>query len=350
MTKIEGLENLINLKTLNLSNNDISDITPLSFNTSLTFLDLRKNTKIDANKENYSGERLEALNKIGEILDRRGTIYLDTEKLKLFSNYTKLDLASQGLTNLDCLEGIINLKELNLNYNNLTLEDSKSKEILKSMTKLETLNIEGNCIIDLSPINELKNLKTMTMHNANRNGNCNLQEIEDIISNLKSFRADQNTINTLINCNKSKITKLYFTNIEINTLPDLSIFPNLEELGLAENSKYANIDKSIISKLEKIKILKLSNMHNKMIDFSKLINLKELDLSNNRLWSEDLENLRVLKNNINLTLNLKNNAIIDTTALLELNSNTKIDLSGNINLSQNSKNTLKEIFGNNVTF
>ena len=74
ITKIEGLENLTNLKRLYLDNNNVEDITPLSANTSLTLLSLLGNSQIDGNRSNYTGERLEALNKIGEILDRGGTI------------------------------------------------------------------------------------------------------------------------------------------------------------------------------------------------------------------------------------------------------------------------------------
>ena len=87
-----------------------------------------------------------------------------------------------------------------------------------------------------------------------------------------------------------------------------------------------------------------------MIDFSKLTNLTDLNLSNNTLWSEDLENLKALKNNTNLTLDLSNNAIIDASALLVLNPNTKINLKGNINLSQESKTALSNHFKSNVTF
>ena len=87
-----------------------------------------------------------------------------------------------------------------------------------------------------------------------------------------------------------------------------------------------------------------------MFDFSKLTNLKSLNLNKNSLWSEELENLKALKNNTNLTISLENNSIIDTSALLELNSNTKIRLTGNINLSQDSKDKLKEKFKSNVTF
>ena len=91
-------------------------------------------------------------------------------------------------------------------------------------------------------------------------------------------------------------------------------------------------------------------MHNKVIDFSKLTNLRNLSLLNCSLWSEDLEKLKTLKNNTNLVINLSNNAIVDATALLELNPSTRIDLKGNVNLSQDSKDKLKTRFGDNVKF
>ncbi len=102
--KIESLENLVNLKELYLRNNQISDITPLSKNTSLTTLDLKGNSQIDGNKSNYTYERLEKLNKIGEILDRGGEINADIDKLGLFTNYKILDLSNQNLTTLEPIE------------------------------------------------------------------------------------------------------------------------------------------------------------------------------------------------------------------------------------------------------
>ena len=87
-----------------------------------------------------------------------------------------------------------------------------------------------------------------------------------------------------------------------------------------------------------------------MIDFSNLTNLTYLNLNSNSLWTEDLENLKALKNNTNLSIDLSNNSIIDATALLELNSNIRINLKGNVNLSQDSKDKLIDKFGNNVTF
>ena len=89
-------------------------------------------------------------------------------------------------------------------------------------------------------------------------------------------------------------------------------------------------------------------MHAKNIDFSKLTSLTTLTLERTGLWTEDLVSLKALKNNEDLTIDLRNNSIIDAEALLELKPSTKIYLSGNINLTQDSKNKLKERFGSNV--
>ena len=87
-----------------------------------------------------------------------------------------------------------------------------------------------------------------------------------------------------------------------------------------------------------------------MIDFSNLTKLNNLTLTNNALWSEDLEKLRTLKSNVNLTLDLRVNSIIDASALLELNLSTIIDLRNNVNLSTESKHNLTKKFGTNVTY
>ena len=347
ITKIEGVENLTNLETLNLENNNIEDITPLSANAKLMTLNLKTNPQIDGNRSNYTGEKLEALNKIGEILDRGGTINLDVDKLGLFTNYKVLDLSSQGLTSLEPLEGLTELTYLNLNNNNLTLEDQQSRDILAAMESLGELNVSNNKISNLSCINELKNLTKLS---ASGNSNTfKLKDIENIISNLTILRISETTLNTINECNIEKVTKLYLNNSNITKLPDLSKFTKLVTLDIRGNP-IKNFEE--VEKIQSLSILFISslNLHGRMIDFSQLTNLTNLDLSNNTLWSEDLENLKALKNNTNLTINLRNNSIIDATALLELNPNTKINLTGNINLSQESKDKLKARFGNNVTF
>lgn len=238
---------------------------------------------------------------------------------------------------------------MNLSSNKLTLEDEKSRNILASMKKLEVLYINNNQITNLSCISELKNLRRLY---ANGNSNTfNLKDIENLISNLLGLTISQTTLNTINECKVENITQLYIYNSNITHLPDLSKFTELKILDVRGNNinNYEEIEN--ITSLTYLDISNQGNrLHENMIDFSKLTNLTNLSLSNNTLWSEDLENLKALKNNTNLTINLSNNSIIDATALLELNLNTKINLSNNINLSQDSKDRLRAHFGNNVTF
>ena len=345
ISDISMLKSLKNLKVLSLNNNNISDITSLSNNTNLYTLNLKGNKEIDGDRSNYTGERLEALNKIGEILDRGGTINLDIDKLGLFTNYKSLDLSGQNLTTLEPLEGLTELTNLNLANNQITLEDEKSQNILKNMTKLTVLRINANKLKTITPINNLKNLYALSLIG----NNINLVEIEDIISNLSSLMISTESLKTILNCDAEKITELNVNASSLTEIPDLSKFTKLVKINF-NGSNISNIDTlSNVTSLQDL-ILSNNNLHGRMIDFSKLTNLTNLDLSGNTLWSEDLENLKVLRNNSNLTIDLSNNSIIDATALLELNPNTKIRLAGNINLSQDSKDKLKARFGNNVAF
>ena len=349
ITSIEGLENLTKLEILNLQNNQITDILPVSVNSSLMELYLKGNSGIDGNKDNYIGEKLEKLNTIGEILDRGGEISIDIDKLGLFTNYRKLDLSGQGLTTLEPLEGMTELTTLTLSGNKLTLKDEKSQEILKSMSNLESLNLYNNQIEDISVINNLMNLKSL---NLSGNENVNLKEIEDIISNLDSLAVSQEVIETIVNCDPNKITKLCFYNYYSNVteLPDLTKFTKLTYLSFRGHGKINNLD--IISNIGSLQTLILENMemHGRMIDLSNLTNLTSLNLSSNDLWTEDLKNLEALKNNKNLSINLRYNSIIDASSLLVFDSNCRIYLEGNINLNEESKNALKEKFGSRVYF
>ena len=331
-----------------MNNNKITDITPLSANVSLTSLNLKGNTGIDGNRSNYTGERLEALNKIGEILDRNGTISIDVDKLGLFTNYKSLDLSGQSLTTLEALEGLTALTYLDLRGNQLTLEDEKSQQILKSMTNLTDLNLESNKITDATAINSLSNLRRLTL--SGENNKISLVEIEDIISKLGYFKISTESLKTIVNCDINKITRLTLYGSNVTELPDLSKFTNLISLGLRGNSNIK--DFSMISKLASLQGLDLSmnRLHGRMIDFTQLTNLTSLNLSDNTLWTEDLENLKALKNNRNLTITLSNNSIIDASALLVLDTSCKIDLRNNVNLTQESKDALKARFGSNVTF
>lgn len=344
---ISYLSKFVNLKDLQLSNNKIKNILPLSSLTSLTYLNLRGNPEIDGDRDNYSSSDVERLDKIGEITDRNGTILIDFEQIGLFKSYIELNLSNRNLTTLDILEGMTSLQTLNLNNNNITLEDKKSQDILKSLTNLKVLHMKNNNIKDLTPVNSLKKLKHL---NIQGNPEINLKDIEDIISNLnENFLVVTNDqLKTIVNCNPEKITslKLYTT---ITELPNLDSLTHLTSITIQSSQviDYTTIENH--TSLENLNLM-YTNLHNKMLDLSKLRNLKTLTFHHCTLWSEDLENFKALKDLKNLTINLDSNSIIDASALLVLDPSTKIYLRNNVNLSEESKQALKERFGSNVTF
>ena len=318
--EIEGLENLTKLKRLFLNTNQIADITPLSANTSLMELNLKSNVEIDADRTHYTTKQLQELDKIGKIIDNGGIINLDTDKLGLFTNYKKLDLSNNKLTTLDILNGMTELTQLTLTNNSITLEDEKSQEILSNMSNLSYLAFSNNKLTNINAINNLKNLNSLSLIGNNK---IDLKQIEDIISNLNTFQVSTESLKTIINCDISKITKLNLNGSDLTELPNLSIFTSLRTLFLNSNP-ITNFE--VISDITSLQTLSLynCNLHGRMIDFSNLTNLTYLNLNSNSLWTEDLENLKALKNNTNLSIDLSNNSIIDATALLEVNSNIRI--------------------------
>lgn len=344
---ISSLSNLTNLETLILENNQITSILSLSNNTKIRNLNLKNNSQFEGNRKNYNDEDLKKLDKIGEIIDRNGTINIDLDKLGLFTNYKKLDLSSQKLENIYFLEGLTELTELNLSSNpSLKIDDEKSKEILNSMTKLKTIKLYWNKL-DISALNTMPWLTQVGVWGAT----VDLSDIEDIISNV-SLRIDTAPFSTIINCDASKITKIKvitYTNGDIKNVPDLSKFTNLTELNIphAQADNYNFIEN--LSKLESLN-LSYGNLHNNMPSFRNLPRLKSLSLTNCYLSTTDLNSLNDLSNNTDIILDLRNNSIIDATMLLNFDSSTVIKLENNLNLLQDSKDKLKQKFGNNVSY
>lgn len=348
--KIEGLKKFTNLKSIDLTTNNIKDITPIADIASInniTGLYLDGNKNISGNRSDYTKEELEKINKIGEILDRDGEIILGVEQFGLFTNYKNVKLNYKGLTSLEMFEGMTNLNKLDLTGNAITLEDEKSQNILKSMKNLRSLNLfQNKKLANIKPINELSSL---TYLNLSSTGTFNLADIEDILSNV-SLSVDNSTFQTIVNCDANKITSLKMSWAPIQDIPDMSNLTKLKYLQIDNSSSINSFD--TIAKLESLEVLILNkvSLHNKMFDFSRLTNLNNLSLEGNSLWSEDLDKLKSLKNTKNLNLNLSNNSIIDATALLELDASTRINLKNNVNLNENSKNKLKAKFNANVTF
>lgn len=197
----------------------------------------------------------------------------------------------------------------------------------------------------MKPINKLNNLISLTVNKKD----INLKDIEDIISNIELKVTNWDT---LVNCESSKIIKLSSSWYQIFAIPELKKFDKLEEIKL---EKFTIEKKETIKNISEVKNLKKltltgCNLEEIFIDFSELKFIQYINLRDNYISSKELKKLESLKDIKNLTIDLSANSITDASSLLVLDPNTKINLNGNVNLSQDSKEKLKERFGNNVIF
>ena len=152
ITDIKPLSGFTKVTELNLSNNQISDITPLSGLTNLTKLDLKSNRITDITP--LSG--LINLTKL-YLFNNRIT---DITPLSGLTNLTKLYLYNNLITDITPLLGLTNLTKLYL-FNNLITDITP----LSGLTNLTKLYLYNNLITDITPLLGLRNLTKLYLSN-----------------------------------------------------------------------------------------------------------------------------------------------------------------------------------------
>jgi len=155
ISEIKGLEKLVNLRTLKLEGNQISEIKGLGTLTNLTFLRLRKN-------------------QISEI-----------KGVETLINLTYLDLSFNKIKEIKNLETLTRLTVLELNNNNL--QEIKG---LNTLEKLEELDLSSNQITEIKGFENLLNLKALWLE---KNFITEVKGLEDL-ANLSSLTLNGNPI------------------------------------------------------------------------------------------------------------------------------------------------------------
>jgi len=130
LTTISALDGLTAIRTLDLGNNTLRNIDPLSVMNNLTEVNLQHNA------------------------------LTDLSSLSALISINKLDVSFNNLTALDPIYGITNLMWLDASNNNLT--DITNIAIL---TSLEHLSLAYNTIADVSTLSECKALKELNISN-----------------------------------------------------------------------------------------------------------------------------------------------------------------------------------------
>jgi hypothetical protein len=180
ITRLAGLEYAVNLNILNLSNNPLADLSPLSGLTHLTRLYLNESGIADVRS-------LRELKKL-QFLSLSYNEITDVSALSGLSELTELDLASNKIRNLAPLAGLVKLMILDLSDNEIT-----DLSALAGLTKLTNLSLSYNQIIDLCALAGLTKLTELDL---------GLNEITDItplsdLKDLKELRLDNNRISDI---------------------------------------------------------------------------------------------------------------------------------------------------------
>jgi len=236
-----GLERL---KRLNLRRNKIEEIHVLENLVGLRTLDLSGNSRI------IDFDPLQGMINLKMLLLSSNDI-VDLSFIENLINLKSLDLGNNRIRDFSSLQKLKNLSALNIAGNEL-----ENIYFLNNLVSLRTLNLHSNPLTDFSPLEKLTNLKGL-----------NLSDIE--ISD-PSFFTKLRTLKTLV--------------LDHIWIPDFSFLKNLTNLFHLSLNNNLIADISFLKDLTNLTSIYLSN--NLIEDLSPLGNLTELstiDIANNQI-------------------------------------------------------------------
>ena len=238
--------------------------------------------------------------------------------LEFASNLVELRLGDNRILDLSPLEGLKNLVVLDLHLNRRILDLTP----LKSLTNLTWLSLRVNQIADVSPLKDLAKLTYL-----NLDDNYKISDVSPFkdLTNLRYLSLDENQISDVSPL--KNLTNLRFLALDDNKISDVSPLKNLTNLRELDLNDNKNI--SDVSPLKNMTNLTFLELHgNKISDISSLkdiINLNDLRLQENQILD-----VSPLKDLINLTyLDLHDNKIYDVSPLKNLTNLKYLDLRDN---------------------
>lgn len=366
ITEIEGLESLINLKKLYLDSNQISKIEGLKKLVNLEVLSLSNNNinviggikGLRNLKQLFiNNNDIDQLDGLGELVGLQG-LWVEKNRIseiKNLDNLVKLESLNLGHNPIKEIKGLEKLSKLN----DLGLADT--------LISNDLINDLGGFHIDYSSkVANPKNFIIYCKNEYVKHNNkvflflenrlfLSGHEINDIMDLEFKERVSKIELLSLVDCKISEIKNLhYFQNLKtlwlsfnhFQEIPDLEGLTELEAISLNDNnlqdiSGLKRIDKltrlnltnnpqisnfTPINELKSIKVLKLSKMKIDDISFlNNLINLEELDLSKNDIEEIALLILPNLRN-----LDLTNNKIKTMNNLCQFPKLEHLNLNENL--------------------
>ena len=330
------------------------------------FADAKLEAAIREELNKPSGElTITDLASIADMLDLSGQDISDITPLRYMKKLTYLVLNDNNITDISALQGLRRLRALKLKNNRITdisavqetpnlvyldLNGNQIKDItpVRSLKDLTTLSLSNNPVSDLRPLEDMKQLRMLYIDGVSLQ-ESDLQPLLHLCqSNLFIYRdevvitkcRDQKlrTPQTDNSAKNSEAVKFADANLEAAIREELNKPKGELTIGdLANIAETLNLSGKGISDItplrhmEKLSTLYLDN--NRITDISalkKLDRLSHLDVGNNRIT--DISALREIPNLIELTLD--DNQIKDITPvrslkklmILSLNNNPVSDL------------------------
>ena len=296
---LRGIEKLINLETITISGGNVYDFSPL-----LKLKNL-KNLIIDAEEAVFcSGGFFPGISQVTPKDSLSENITCLDGSFSLLTNLETVKISNTILKDISPVEQLVNLISLTTYYNDIELLPKN----IGNLQRLEEFIFSFNNVKDITPVKSLKNLKKLMF---------DYNDVEDI-----------SPIKDLINLNI-----LYCNSNRISDISPITSLINLIYLGLNQN-QIEEIPKEITN-LKKLKDLDLS-----LNNISNLPELKGLDsvevilLTNNFLNEEtimklgELENLKFLRLSYNKFTKIPVMRNLKSLTTLYMSSNTITDLAG----------------------
>lgn len=340
ITNVSVLTNFKRLYSINLSNNKVTDVSALKVLENLGSINLSGNNNVNGYEQldnlyqiNLSNTNLSALNNISNNerlsqLDLSNNTQLDYNSLKLPKNISYLVLDNTNFKN----NNLSNLKNLySLSIKNNGLKNLDSLRNIKSLTSLDVSN------------NEITNFSALTEIFGKSDDEDAISEDEDYgYYGYTSLIAKENNISDISIINNIKVDSVDLSN---NKITDLSALDNnkIKMIRLSYNKikkgikslKNVNtiyLDHCGISNIDDFSVLEKTDYlvldDNDITNFKNLKNINQLtslSINNNKIT--DLSYISEFENLYNLSLD--NNDITDITALNKIEKLNTLSLSGN---------------------
>ncbi|MFL2632583.1 MAG: lectin-like domain-containing protein [Candidatus Marivariicella sp.] len=217
--------------------------------------------------------------------------YVNTENIKTIEN---LDVSEKNITDLTGVEDFLDLKDLNLNENNISSLD------LSNNINLFRLNADNNEItsLDVKSSSGLNYLSVINgkLKSLDISSNISLEELVLDNNDLISVDLSKNIDLKKLSLNSNKLTSIdlskniQLTNLKLNDLDlksiDLSFNTKIKDLRLENN----NLDLIDLSNQKSLEYLSLAYNNLLIINLSNNTKLINLDVVSNQLISLDLSN------------------------------------------------------------